>query len=129
MSYGGVGAYSIQEISEDKEAGLNFFVALIVPFFIGSINEWQNFVAFIVLFVIIFILLVRTNLFYANPVLAILGYHIYRIKFKDNKELKELCIVLSTKQISKTDTIEYKALSGNILFAKVVKQGNADNEG
>ena len=123
VSFGKTGGYTIEKITEDKEAGLNFFLTLILPLLLGDLNEWQNAASFVVIFIIIFILLMKTNLFYANPVLTLLGYHVYKLNFKENPSIYEQCIVVAISKISKKDTIEYKKMADNILFAKVIKQG------
>lgn len=131
VSFGGNGGYTINEISEDKEAGLNFFLTLVLPLLIGDLNEWQNAVAFAMIFVIIFALLMKTDLFYANPVLTLLGYHVYKLTFNDNAKIDGQCIVVATEKITAKDTIEHKhmaAKTDNILFAKIIKRGGNASE-
>jgi len=127
VSFGGKGGYTISEISEDKEAGLNFFLTLILPLLIGDLNEWQNAATFVLLFIIIFILLMRTDLFYANPVLTLLGYHVYKVTFKDNPNIIGQCTIVATGEINKKSTIEYKKIAENVWFSKVIKQGGVKN--
>jgi len=122
VSFGGKGGYTIKEIKEDKEAGLDFFLTFILPLLIGDLNEWQNMFAFIVYFIIIIILLIKTDLFYKNPILTLLGYHVYKLLFSDNPKIKEGCIILTSVIITDADTIEYKEIAGNVLYAKVLKR-------
>jgi len=121
VSFGKTGGYTISEVNEDKEAGINFFLTLILPLLIGDLNEWQNLVVFVLIFIIIFILLLKTNLFYANPVLTLLGYHVYKLTFYDNSDINNECIVLTTSKISTSATIEYKKIADKVLFAKPIK--------
>lgn len=127
VSFGANGGFTIKEISEDKEAGLNFFLTLILPLLIGDLNEWQNAVAFIVIFIIIFSLLMKTDLFYANPVLTLLGYHVYKLTFNNNPNLKDQCIAVTTVEVTVDHTIEYKKITDNVIFSKIITRGgNSD---
>ena len=69
------------------------------------------------------ILLYRTSLFYANPVLAILGYHVYDFHFHDNTDLQGQYIGLSKGIITGQETIEYK----KITEEEIKKIGEIDN--
>ena len=121
VSFGGNGGFTIKEINEDKEAGLSFFLTLIVPLLIGNLNEWQNAIAFVLVFLIIFILLMKTDLFYANPVLTLLGYHVYKLSFNDNSDIVQPCIVVSAVKITREHTIEYKNITEAVIFSKIIK--------
>ena len=129
VSFGGNGGFTIEEIHEDKEAGMNYLLALIAPLLIGDLNEWQNTVAFVIIFLIIFILLMKTELLYANPGLTLLGYHVYKLTFSDNHDIAQQCIAISTVEITCENTIEYKKITNSVVFTKVIKTGGTGNAG
>ena len=122
VSFGKNGGYTISEMKENKEAGLEFFLTLILPLIIGDLNEWQNMISFLIYLIIIFILLMKTDWFYKNPILTILGYHVYEILFERNNDIRDKCIIISATSLEETDTIEYKTITPNILFVKKLKK-------
>ena len=130
VSFGGNGGYTIKEITEDKEAGLNFFLTLILPLLVGDLSEWQNAFCFVLIFIIIFVLISKTDLFYANPVLTLLGYRVYKVIFNDNPSIKGACVIVTTKRTTSEDTIEYMNMANktdNVVFAKILRQGEVNN--
>ena len=63
-------------------AKMNFqyFLAYIIPFIAMDVDSTRQIIAYLVLFVFIGILYVRTELLYVNPTLTLLGYNILKIK-------------------------------------------------
>lgn len=115
--------YEITSIEEKEDASLNFFVTLILPLLIDDISTIQGAITFALIILFLSMLLYRTKLFYANPVLAILGYRIYSFQFKYSSEYENLvCIGVCQGKIGGEDTIEYKAISGNVLYIKEMRK-------
>lgn len=111
--------YEIVDVSEKEGAGLDFFLTLIVPLIIDDVDTIQGFVSFILIIAIICCLLYQTNLFYANPVLAILGYRVYEFTFKRNAQFgEERCIGICRGKITRGQTIEYKEIADKVLYIK-----------
>lgn len=111
--------YEIVGVAEQDGAGLNFFLTLIVPLVIDDVGTIQGFLSFVLIIAIICCLLFKTNLFYANPVLAILGYRVYEFSFKANQSFKDKkCIGLCKGRIQEGQTIEYKAITEKVLYIK-----------
>ncbi len=111
------GGYSIKVIEEKDDASLNFFLTLILPLVIDDVDSWQGAVVFFILITMICILLYKTKLFYANPVLSILGYRLYTIKFTSNSNFGQNEIIALGK--GHIDTwIEYKIITGKIIYIK-----------
>lgn len=60
---------------------------------------------------------IKTNLFYTNPTLALLGFHIYRID-----TIKQTSIIIIAKsKVKKEDWLLCKQISDNIFYAKLKK--------
>ena len=87
--YDVVGGYEVKDIKEEKDAGLNFFLTLILPLLVNDISTWNGLLLMIFLVAIIICLLSKTNLYYQNPVLIILKYKVYKFKFVDNEHLPD----------------------------------------
>ena len=102
---------------EEKDAGLNFFLTLILPLLVNDITTWNGLIMMFCLVLIIVCLLSKTNLYYQNPVLIILKYKVYRFEFFDNERLDpEQYIGLTRKTIVEGDFIRYKKIEDNILI-------------
>lgn len=76
--------YQLSSFVEKEDASLNFFMTMIIPLLIDDVGTIQGAVTFLIIVVMMCALLSKTHLYYANPVLAILGYRVYEITFKSN---------------------------------------------
>ncbi len=121
------GGYDIEAVEENEEASLNFFLTLIIPLLLDRINTLQGAVTFLLILAIICMLLYRTKLFYANPILALLGYRVYSFSFVSNDSVKEKsCICLCKHRLKDSDTVEYKRISDNVFYVK--RMNRYDNQ-
>lgn len=121
QKYDVTGGYEVQNVVEEKDAGLNFFLALILPLLVNDITTWNGLFMMILLVVIIVCLLDKTNLYYQNPVLVILNYKVYKFSFTDNEyAVAEEYIAIARGDINNGDTIEYKKIEDNVL---VIRKG------
>ena len=110
--------YTIVNVKENKEASLNFLLTLIVPLLIDDVDTLQGTITFLLIVVLICVLLYRTTLFYDNPVLSILGYHIYTFEFEDKSECAEPCVGVCRGEFHTGNSIEFKRISNNVYYMK-----------
>ena len=114
--------YEIKILDDKEDASLNFFLTLIIPLLLDDVDSIQGAITFAVLVLLICLLLFRTSLFYANPILAMFGYRVYTFKFSDNPELPDECYIgLSNGTIS-DNSIEYKKITDKIIYIKEMKR-------
>ncbi len=118
----GVGGYQVTEVKELEDASLNFFMTLIIPLLIDNVGSISGALTFAIIVILMCVLLSRTSLFYANPVLAILGYRVYEFKFVDNKdEPSGTCIGIVRGKIDGiSNTFEYKKITEKVFLIKEV---------
>lgn len=116
--------YEIVAIEEKEDASLNFFLTLIIPLLMDDVATIQGALTFLLIVAAIFALLYRTKLFYANPILAMLGYRIYEFRFKSNNEYpNEHITAISFGRLTGKNSIEYKNITKDgILFVKEMKR-------
>ena len=116
--------YHLSSYEEIEDASLNFSMTMIIPLLIDDVGTIQGAVTFFIIVVMMCALLNRTNLYYANPVLAILGYHVYEIQFKENNTYGNAkCIgVVKGRLPEKSGSIEYKPITRNVLYVKEMKK-------
>ena len=110
--------YDITNISEKSEDSLNFFLTMILLLLIDNIDNLQGALVFFIVLLMICILLYKTKLFYANPVLSILGYRIYEFSFSKNSEVltEERVIGICSGNIE--NCITYKKITEGIFYIK-----------
>lgn len=111
--------YDITNVKEIEDASLNFFMTMIIPLLIDDVGSIQGAITFFIIVIMMCALLEKTSLFYANPVLAILGYRVYSFSFQENTDYKnDEYIGIVHKKISKDATIEYKEISDGVFYIK-----------
>lgn len=103
---------------EDKDYELlSFLSSYILPLvFIDSSNTRSFIVLFIMLF-IIGAIMIKTNYYVVNPVLALFGYKLYIIHYKTDNDKKIINVITKDKLII-GDCIETMELDNKLCFAK-----------
>lgn len=111
---------TIQE--EQTYKSLDFFMTLILPLVINDVDTWQGMSVFFITLIMISILLAKTDLFYANPVLTILGYRFFKFSFNKDINTKYICICdKKSSQIllkTKKATPIYRKITLNVYFIR-----------
>jgi hypothetical protein len=114
--------FTVKNVIEQEEAGLNFFMTLVLPLLIDDVASIQGALSFLVIVTMILILLSKTNLFYANPILSILGYRIYEFNFDSNSEFSNKTVIgIAHGKIEDQQCIEYKKINEKVLYVKGMK--------
>ena len=91
---------TIEEVKNINETNLSFFITYILPLVTMNMTDFKSILVFIIIMLFIVVLLAKTDLYYANPVLSFVGYNIFQIKTskksydvviitKDNIELQD----------------------------------------
>ncbi len=120
---------TISICEEQTDAGATFLVSFILPLLIGDITNCREFIFFITLLFVIILLLTKTNLFYQNPVLVLLGYRVFKFRINnpasDIEHLEDRVIIGITRgqTISEDYKISYYSASkcGEKTFIKNYK--------
>lgn len=109
----------IEECESVNYENLSFLATYIIPLVCFPLEcEKQQFVLFAVI-VIIGCIFVKTNLYYTNPSLVLIGFNVYLVACKNGKGF-EKGIVIIKGRLEKKDTIKYMCLSDNVYFARRV---------
>ncbi|MDU9377094.1 hypothetical protein McpSp1_17400 [Methanocorpusculaceae archaeon Sp1] len=115
---------SVENISKDV-------VAYIIPYFISLLNydltKWKDLFVLLFLLVLLLIIYIRGNLLYVNPILLVLGYHIYRLHVykplsvntdPKNRICQEI-ILMSSEKTRIKDDITIISLQGDLYMRKI----------
>jgi hypothetical protein len=115
------GAKSLPEQIKEMEnlnwEHLTFLVTYVIPLLSFDLDfdlaKNRNGLMFFLVLLVIGLIYVKTNMFYNNPTLAILGYHIYKVNTTNKKHI----VLISKEVLVEENWIEYKHISDNIYFA------------
>ncbi|WP_114635258.1 anti-phage protein KwaA [Vibrio splendidus] len=122
MLEGGVGkTVRVCNVKSEDYEHLTFLATYIIPFFGFSFDDPKKLIAYLILIIIIGMIFIKTDKYYANPTLALFGYRLYKADLSDSHGLYESVIIISTDKIINKQSIKYKLISDNVFFAKVVK--------
>jgi len=111
-----------EEVKNKNYEHLTFLVTYIIPLLSLSYNGLRYCIVLLILLIFIGALYVKTNLFYMNPSLALLGFHLYEVNGYcliegEKKEYKNL-IVISKKIIIVNNDIELLQLDDEIYYGR-----------
>lgn len=124
--FGGTASLQIKvdKIKNVNYQHITFLTTYIIPLLSLDISKLRYLVLLFLLLIIIGAIYIKTDLFYANPTLALLGYHIYNITGSRNINIKkdyyEDIIVITKTKISSNDEIQLIFLSDNIYFGRKI---------
>ena len=110
-------------VSDDKkDAGISFLVTFVLPLLVDEVTGLREFIFFLTMLTMVLCLLIRSNLFYQNPLLTLLGYRICTFKVIDPaKDLQpyakmELIGITRGKPISHEAPIKRKYIADNVFL-------------
>lgn len=97
---------------------LTFLTTYIVPLICFNLTSERYLIALCLLLVVIGVIYVRTDKFYANPTLAVLGFRLYSVKLT-RRTGEEVKVTLITKDFIKAgDKVRFLELDGRVYYAK-----------
>jgi len=114
--------FKIAKIENINYEHLTFLTTYIVPLVCFNFVDFRYQIVLLILIFVIAMIYIKTDLFYANPTLALLNYKIYRVDgdFKDGK--RENLILISRKNLELNQRCDYIKLDNRIYFVKPKKK-------
>lgn len=111
----------ITEIENIDYEHLTFLTTYIIPLVCFQFENLRYILTFIVILFVIGLIYIRTDLFYANPTLAILGFRIYKISGEFRKgEIRTEKILITKNKLQLNDRIKYFKLDERIYYASKI---------
>lgn len=108
---------TIKRVEDLNFETLSFFITYVIPLMCFdldfNLDAGRNFLMLILVLILIGWIYVKTNIFYTNPTLAILGYRIYKI----DTETTQNIVVIVKEKLKEGDNIYTKLIDENIYFA------------
>ncbi len=114
-------SFKITEVENIDYEHLTFLTTYIIPLVCFQFENLRYIIVFVILIIVIGSIYIRTDLFYANPTLAILQFRIYKVtgEFR-NGEIRESRILISKDKLIKEDRVKYFKLDERIYYASKV---------
>lgn len=115
-------SFKITEIEYIDYEHLTFLTTYIIPLVCFQFDEFRYQLVFIIILVVIGLIYVRTDLFYANPTLAILQFRIYKVDGEFRKgEIRKDRILITRDILYHNDRVKYLKLDNRIYYAFKIK--------
>lgn len=114
----GADRVTVEKISGKDTEAMSYIVTYLIPFLDIKIEEVSNWVSLLLLFLVVAVLYVHSNLIYINPTLNVMNYHLFEIEIDGGKTtalLSKRSFVERGSQISVIslgDQIVLEALNG-----------------
>lgn len=102
-----------------KNSGVTFFMTYVLPMAMDDLDTLQGFIVFAILMAMLFALMWKTNLYYQNPVLTILGYEIFSFEFETTQLAQyeeKKCIGITRGNVEEGDNIKRQIISDNVFI-------------
>ena len=112
--------FEIMKVESINYEHLTFLATYVIPLIGFDFDKVQQVIVLALLLVVLCAIYIKTDLFYANPSLALLGFHIYRADghFKDGD--REGVILVCRGRLIKGQRVSYIKLDDRIYYAKGV---------
>lgn len=107
----------VSDVSNETHEHLEFLTTYIMPLVFTDINSKRTMLNLAVMIVFIGVIYVKTNRFYANPSLAILGFKLYKLTIIDSSGEKTV-VAISRDRLKNGSTIKYIKIDDDTFFLK-----------
>lgn len=118
-------SFKVKEIEKIDYEHLTFLTTYIIPLVCFQFDNLRYIFAFLIILFVVGSIYIRTDLFYANPTLAILNFRIYKVsgEFR-NGETRQNKILISKDLIEREDRVKYYKLDERIYYATKVNSND-----
>ncbi|MES9971421.1 MAG: anti-phage protein KwaA [Candidatus Thiodiazotropha sp.] len=113
--------FKIKKIEGINYEHLTFLATYVVPLISFDFDSGRQMIVLAFLLVVMGVIYIKTDLFYANPSLALLGFHIYRADGNFKTGDREGIILICRGKLSEGDKATYIKLDDRIYYAKGAK--------
>ncbi|MCU7064282.1 hypothetical protein K7R09_20980 [Serratia ureilytica] len=109
---------TISDVKNESHEHLEFLTTYIMPLVFTDVNSKRTMLNLLIMIVAIGMIYVKTNRFYSNPSLALLGFRIFKANIND-RGTKEF-VIICHGEIDNNSRIKYIRLDNNTCLAKII---------
>lgn len=113
----------ITKCESESYEHLTFLATYIIPFTGLNFDSIFRLSAYLFLIIIIGVIFIRTEKYYANPTLAIFGYKLYRVTLSDQIKSYDSVVVLTKSELKIGQSVAYQFISKNVCFVREISNG------
>lgn len=110
----------ITRIEDVSYEHLTFLTTYIIPLICFNLTSARYLIALAILLVVIGTIYVKTDKFYANPTLAVLGFRVYKVDIKSRFGSTSNIVIVTKDKLSGNDLIKTLALDEKIFYGRKV---------
>lgn len=111
----------ITQIEDMNYEHLTFLTTYIIPLICFNLSSTRYLLALAILLIVIGIIYVKTDKFYANPTLAVLGFRLYKVTLKTRLDTKENVILITRDRLFISDQVRVLSLDEKVYFSRKTK--------
>ncbi|MBK0003389.1 anti-phage protein KwaA [Erwinia sp. S38] len=110
-------ACTVSDVKNESHEHLEFLTTYVMPLVFTDVNSKRTMLNLLIMIVAIGMIYVKTNRFYSNPSLALLGFRIFKAKIHD-RGTKEY-VIICHGEIDENSTVKYIKLDNNTCLVKI----------
>ena len=112
------GPITIIEIENVNSEVMSFVASYFIPLVSFNISTtWRHISVLFGLFILIGFIYIKSNIYYCNPTLSVLGYHVYKIKGLTTDKRTIKMTIISNKRLAKENSFKYITIDSTTSFA------------
>ena len=112
---------TIEKSSSESYEHLVFLATYILTFIGFTFDEPRKTIAYFLLLAVIGLIFIKTDKYYANPTLALLGYKLFKAEVRCRGTQYKNMVIISKSELSEGDQVNFKFLSNSVCFARKVE--------
>ena len=112
--------FEIKKLQGINYEHLTFLATYVVPLISFDFGSVRQMIVLALLLIVMGIIYIKTDLFYANPSLALLGFHIYQADGSFKNGDREGMILICHGRLAQDEKVEYIKLDERIYYVKKV---------
>ena len=116
-------------VEEQRDAAASFLMTFILPLLIDELSTPQYWISYMLVIVVVYAVLYQSNLYYQSPVLAFLGYKVFKFKVLNPasgfEEDREYIGITKNNMITEDAAIIWKHIADDVFL--VYNEGSRRN--
>lgn len=114
--------FEVTKIESINYEHLTFLATYVVPLISFDFGSGRQMIVLALLLIVMCVIYIKTDLFYANPSLALLGFHIYRADGDFKNGARDGIILICRERLAQGQKVSYIKLDDRIYYAKGIKE-------
>lgn len=107
----------VSDVTNENHEHLEFLTTYVMPLVFTDVNSKRTVANLALMILAIGAIYIKTNRFYSNPSLAILGFRIYKANIHDRSIKK--CTIICQGELLVSSTIKYIQIDDETFLAKI----------